>query len=108
MPSKTAWQTRRKHRGRCCVSGQSIASTYAPRPGWLAASAVYLFYIAVVLRTLANEAIRSRLPIYLALELFYLVLLSLMLWRPVRKPTPRWLYFLLQALVVFGLQAMRL
>ncbi len=90
------------------MSGQTSASTYANRPGWLAAGAVYLFYTAVVLRTLANGAIRPRLPIYLALELLYLVLLSLMLWQPARKPTPRWLYFLLQALVVFGLQALRL
>lgn len=90
------------------MSGHSPGSSQSPRPGWLAASAVYLLYAAVVFRTLALEPIRPRLPIYLALELLYLVLLSLMLWRPARQPAMRGLYFLLQALIVFGLQAMRL
>jgi signal transduction histidine kinase len=90
------------------MSLQRPASSPSHRPGWLDASAVYLFYVAVVLRTIANAAIRPRLPIYLALELLYLMLLSLMLWRPAWKPAPRWLYFLLQALVVFALQALRL
>ncbi len=80
----------------------------SPRPGWLAASAVYMFYIAVVLRTLAFDVIRPRLPVYVALELLYLVVFSVMLWRPVQRMTLRQLYFLLQALAVLGLQAMRL
>ncbi len=80
----------------------------SPRPGWLAASAVYLFYAAVVLRTMALEAIRPRLPVYLALELLYLVLFSVMLWRPPQRSRLRQTYFLLQALVVFALQALRL
>jgi signal transduction histidine kinase len=80
----------------------------SPRPGRLAASAVYLFYTAVVLRTLALEAIRPRLPIYMALEVLYLVGFSVMLWRPARRPALRQLYFLLQALIVLGLQALRL
>lgn len=90
------------------MSGQSSNPSPSPRPGWLAASAIYLFFAAVVLRTLANAPIRPRLPIYLALELLYLVVLSLMLWRPARQPWLRQLYFLLQALIVFGLQVMRL
>jgi signal transduction histidine kinase len=90
------------------MSGQRYNPSPSPRPGWLAASAIYLFFAAVVLRTLALAPIRSRLPIYLALELLYLVLLSLMLWRPARQPLLRQGYFLVQALVVFGLQAMRL
>jgi signal transduction histidine kinase len=90
------------------MSGHSPASPPSPRPGWLAASAIYLFYLAVVLRTLALQPIRARLPFYLARELFYLVVLSLMLWRPARQPALRLGYFILQALTVFGLQAMRL
>jgi signal transduction histidine kinase len=78
------------------------------RPGWLAASAVYLFYAAVVLRTLALQVVWPRLPVYLALELFYLLLFSVMLWRPVQRQSLRQVYFLVQALVVFGLQALRL
>ena len=92
------------------MTGQRSISppSTSPRPGWLAASAIYLFFAAVVLRTLALAPIRPRLPIYMALELLYLVLLSVMLWRPARQPALRQLYFLLQALVVFGLQLMRL
>ena len=78
------------------------------RPGWLAASAVYLFYAAVVLRTLALQAIWPRLPVYLALEFLYLLLFSVMLWQPLKRPSLRHGYFLLQALVVFALQALRL
>ncbi len=78
------------------------------RPGWLAASAVYLCYAAVVLRTLALQAVWPRLPFYLALELFYLLLFSVMLWQPTRWLSLRQTYFLIQALVVFALQALRL
>ena len=80
----------------------------SPRPGWLAASAVYLFYAAVVLRTLALQAIWPRLPVFLALEFLSLLLFSVMLWRPVQRPGLRHVYFLIQALVVFALQALRL
>jgi signal transduction histidine kinase len=90
------------------VSGQNPPSDSSPRPGWLAAGAVYLFYGAVLLRTLALQAIRPRLPLYLVLEGLYLILFSVMLWRPVRRPALRHGYFLLQALVVLGLQALRL
>ena len=89
------------------MAGQNFSNS-APRPGWLATSAVYLFFAAVVLRTIALGPIRPRLPIYLALEILYLVILSVMLWSPARRPVLRQLYFLLQALVVLGLQTMRL
>jgi signal transduction histidine kinase len=90
------------------VSGQNPASDLSPRPRWLAASAVYLFYVAVVLRTLALQVIRPSLTTYLALEGLYLALFSVMLWRPGGQPALRQGYFLLQALVVLGLQALRL
>ena len=80
----------------------------SPRPSWQAAGALYLFYAAVVLRTLAHEGIRARLPIYLGLEFAYLILFTAMLWQPARRPLVRHLYFLLQALLVLGLQMMRL
>jgi signal transduction histidine kinase len=90
------------------MPGQSPASRALPRPGWLAASAIYLLYVAVLLRTLALQPIRERLLLYLALEFLYLLVLSLMLWRPAWQPNLRLGYFILQALIVFGLQAMRL
>ena len=83
-------------------------SPSSPRPGWLAAGAVYLFCAAVLLRTVAFDAIRPRLLTYLALELLYLAALSAMLWRPVQRPAACHLYFVLQTLIVFGLQTLRL
>jgi hypothetical protein len=80
----------------------------SPRPSWQAAGALYLFYAAVVLRTLAHEGIRPRLPIYLVLEFAYLLLFTAMLWYPARQPLVRHLYFLLQAILVLWLQMMRL
>jgi signal transduction histidine kinase len=90
------------------LPGPDFYPDKSPRPGWQAAGALYLFFAAVVLRTLAHEGIRSRLPIYLALELAFLILFTVMLWRPARQPLARQLYFLLQALLVLGLQSMRL
>lgn len=87
---------------------QELLPQASPRPSWQAAGALYLFYAAVVLRTLAHEGIRPRLPIYLGLELAYLVLFTAMLWQPARGRPVRHLYFVLQALLVLGLQMMRL
>jgi hypothetical protein len=94
MRSRTAWRIQGKPEDRRTVIGQKSASSASPRPGWLAASAIYLFVAAVILRTLALAPIRPRLPIYLALELLYLVFLSLMLWKPAGQPALRLLYFL--------------
>ena len=90
------------------LPGPNFYPDKSPRPGWQAAGALYLFFAAVVLRTLAHEGIRPRLPIYLALELLYLAVLSAMLWRPARRPAACHLYFGLQTLIVFGLQTLRL
>lgn len=67
----------------------------------------YLVYLAIVLRTLANTNIRSLLPAYLALEFLYVVLFSLMLWRPARDLRWRHTYFALQSLLVLALVSLR-
>lgn len=77
------------------------------RPGRIVLAAVYLIYAAVAIRTLANPFIRPRLPAYLALEFVYLVLFTLALWRPARRPLWRHLYFVFQSLLVLVLLSLR-
>jgi signal transduction histidine kinase len=69
--------------------------------------AVYFFFTAVVVRTLALEVIRPRLPIYLTLELLYLVLFTLVLMRPLRQRNWQHLYFFFQSLLVLALLLLR-
>jgi signal transduction histidine kinase len=69
--------------------------------------AVYFFYSAVVVRTLALEVIRPRLPIYLTLEFLYLVLFTLVLRRPLRQRIWQHLYFVFQVLLVLALLLLR-
>jgi signal transduction histidine kinase len=83
------------------------ASSTNTRPGLIALVAVYFFYIAVVIRTLALEVIRPRLPIYLALELIYLFLFTWMLWRPGRHLLWQHIYFSFQSLLVLALLSLR-
>ena len=78
-----------------------------PRPGRITLLAVYLFYAAVVFRTLGLEPIRPRLPIYLALELLYLVLFTWFLWRPGRRQVWQHLYFVSQSILVLALLSLR-
>jgi signal transduction histidine kinase len=70
--------------------------------------AVYFFYFTVVLRTLALEVIRPRLPVYLALEFLYVVLFTLVLRRPIRRRVWQHLYFVFQSMLVLGLLALRI
>jgi signal transduction histidine kinase len=82
-------------------------SASVARPGKIVVGAVYLLYAAVVIRTFANQNIRPRLPIYLALEVFYLILFTLMLWRPVRQSLWQHLYFVFQSILVLALVLLR-
>jgi signal transduction histidine kinase len=77
------------------------------RPGKIVVGAVYLLYAAVVIRTIANQNIRPRLPIYLALEVLYFILFTLMLWRPHRQPIWRHIYFVFQSILVLTLILLR-
>jgi signal transduction histidine kinase len=83
------------------------SSALISRPGKIVIAGIYLLYAAVVLRTLANQFIRPRLPIYLVLELVYLVLFTLTLWRPARQPLWQHLYFFCQSLLVLFLLSLR-
>ena len=77
------------------------------RPRKLIAVMVYFIYAAVVIRTLTNANVRPRLPIYLALEFLYLILLTLGLWWPPRRVLWQHVYFVIQSLLVLGLVALR-
>jgi len=78
-----------------------------PRPGKLPLAAVYLIYTAVVIRTIANPFIQTRLPIYLLMEFLYVALFTLVLWRPPHRPVWQHLYFICQALLVIILFSLR-
>lgn len=77
------------------------------RQAWFIVTGAYLVYLAVVIRTLANPNIRAALPVYLAIELLYLVLFSLLLWRPARQLRGRHAALAVQSLLVLALVALR-
>jgi signal transduction histidine kinase len=67
-------------------------------------AALSFFYLTVILRTLAEaQAIGSRMPVYLGLEILFGMLLCLTLWKPVRRGAWRHLYFLFQSLLTLYL-----
>jgi signal transduction histidine kinase len=67
-------------------------------------AAVCFFYLTVVLRTLAEKDVLSGwLGIYLAVELLFGLLFTLVLWRPIRKFAWQNLYFIFQTLLALFL-----
>ncbi len=89
------------------MSSARRGETTVSRPSWFIRAGAYLVYLAVVIRTLANANIRAALPAYLAIELLYLVLFSLMLWRPTRALRWRHASLAVQLLLVLVLVALR-
>jgi signal transduction histidine kinase len=77
------------------------------RPSKIVVGTIYLLYLAVVIRTIVNQNIRPRLPIYMALEILFLVIFTLMLWRPARQPFWQHLYFIFQSILVLVLVLLR-
>jgi len=74
------------------------------RPAPIILTAVYFFYVTVVLRTLAEgHLLASTLPAYLGWEFLFGVLFTLMLWRPLRHGIWPHLYFAFQTLLVLYL-----
>jgi len=72
-----------------------------PRLKWDSLLAVYLFYSAILARSLAEQALRPHM--YLALELAFLLLFTLMLWRPGLRAGILHLYFCIQAAITLVL-----
>lgn len=77
------------------------------RPSKIIIGAMYFLFAAVVLRTFANPNIQQRLPIYLALQAIYLILFTLVLWRPLQKPLRQHLYLFFQSALVLTLTLLR-
>lgn len=89
------------------MTGYAGVSNERFKPGWLAVLFVYLAFAAVVARTLAVEELRPLLPRYLRLELVYLILFTLLLWK---SRLPDWalhLYFVLQSVLVLWTLSLR-
>jgi signal transduction histidine kinase len=82
------------------LSQDRVALLHASRPATIPLVAVHLFYLDVVLRTLAEaDELASWLPVYLALEFLFGVLFTLNLWRPIRRYAWQHLYFSFQSLL---------
>jgi signal transduction histidine kinase len=75
----------------------------ANRAWFITLGVIYICYAAVVLRTLARADIQARLPVYLGMELIYLLLYTLMLWHPIPWKPGQYLYFIFQTLLVLTL-----
>ena len=87
---------------------ERMNSSNAPlKPGRIGVIAVYLAFAAVVVRTLGVEDNRPLLSWYLGLELVYIILYTLVLWR---YTLPHWLmhlYLVIQSALVLVLLSLR-
>lgn len=89
------------------MRGVTASSSGTWRTPWYSVAGMYLLYAAIVLRTLANSNIRVLLPAYLAIEGAYLVMFTLVLWRPARGVRWRHAYFAVQSALVVCAYALR-
>ena len=89
------------------MSDQTNFASKPLKPGWIGVIAIYLAFTAVVVRTLGVEENRPYLTWYLGLELIYIVLYSLVIWR---YNLPGWLmhlYLVIQSVLVLWLLSLR-
>jgi signal transduction histidine kinase len=85
-------------------SSKSTSPAVAPtRPKWTSLLAVYIFYSAILARSFAEEALRPYMPLYLVLELAFLLLFTLVLWRPGIRTGTLHLYFCVQSVITLVL-----
>jgi signal transduction histidine kinase len=89
------------------LSAETKSGHSTSRPGKIITAGVYLLYLAVVIRTLANPFIRERLPVYLVGEFLFLVLFTLTLVHPIQKSFWKHIYFVCQSLIVLMLVWLR-
>jgi signal transduction histidine kinase len=86
------------------MSQGEIVSQRISRPAPIILAAIYFFYLVVILRTLAEpDFLPYQQERYLALELLFGVLFTLMLWHPSSRPIWQHLYFIFQSLLVLSL-----
>jgi hypothetical protein len=81
----------------------TVPASAPPRLRWTSLLAVYLFYSAILARSLAENALRPHMPLYLVLELAFLLLFTLVLWRPGLRVGILHLYFCVQAVITLVL-----
>jgi signal transduction histidine kinase len=89
------------------LSDRANSSTKIFKPSWVAVLFVYLVFAAVMARTLAVEEMRPLLPGYLGLELIYLILFTLALWKSNLSGWVLHLYFVLQSILVLWMISFR-
>jgi signal transduction histidine kinase len=87
------------------LSEGMIPSTNYLRPSQPGTIAAYLIYAAVVARTLSmtETVIRGIMPWYLGLFSVYLILFTVVLWRPSNNPVWLHLYFFIQSAIALSL-----
>jgi signal transduction histidine kinase len=87
---------------------QAESSTRPLKPGLAGAITVYVFLAAVIARTVlwTETDIRSLLPYYLGLELAFLIIFTLTLWRPPVNRGWYHLVFIIQSVLILGLMSM--
>jgi signal transduction histidine kinase len=82
------------------LSAQASASNQTLKPGWIGITVVYLVFASLLARTLAAEETRPFLASYLTLELVFLGLYTLMLWKSGQPVWLQHLYLLFQSSLV--------
>jgi signal transduction histidine kinase len=75
------------------------------KPGWIGAVAVYVFFAAVAARTLfwTETDISQLLHWYVAGEIAFLILLTVVLWQPPSRRIWLQLYFIIQTAIILAL-----
>ena len=89
------------------MSERTNPTTAPLKPGRIGILAIYLAFVAVVVRTLVVEDNRPLLPQYIALELVYIILYTFILWK---YTLPSWLMHLcigLETVLVFLIFSLR-
>lgn len=89
------------------MADRANSSTKTFKPSWIAVIAVYLAFAAVVARTLAVEEARPFLSSYLKLELVYLILFTLVLWKSKLTVWMLHLYFVLQSVLALWMLSLQ-
>jgi signal transduction histidine kinase len=84
---------------------QTGSASHSTRPGWIGGIAVYIFFAAVVARTLSwtETDISPLLPFYVAMEAAFLFLFTWTLWWPPHSRKWLHIYFSVQAAIILGL-----
>jgi signal transduction histidine kinase len=73
------------------------------RPGWFVLGIAYLLFTALVVRSLTSGEIQPVLPNYLAFQLVFLILFSILSWKPCLPAWLMYVYLVVQSTIVLVL-----